>query len=376
MSGPLLDLFLDLCALPSPPGRERAVADRVRRELEALGLACDEDGCGPAIGSDTGNLLARVAPTAPGGTPIVLCAHLDTVPLAGPLEPVVTDGVVRNAGGTILGADNKAALAVMIEATRRIVADGRPHAGIELLFTPMEEVGLLGAGAFDVTRLHGKAGFVYDQAAPIGEVVVGAPSAREIVLRFHGQAAHAGMHPEDGRSAIQAAGRAIADMPQGRVDADSTANVGRIRGGVARNIVADLCELEVEARSHDERRLARLVQEIVDAASFAASLGDCTVEARIEAKYRAYRLDEHDLPVVLARAGLARAGLSASTTLSGGAADANVLNEHGLPCVNLANGMIDIHTPNERIAVEDLERMVAVTLGIVDAARETPSPAG
>lgn len=369
MATALLDLFLELCALPSPPGHERAVADRVTRELHALGLVWDEDGCGAEIGSDIGNLLCRLPATADEGTPIVFCAHLDTVPFEGVIEPVVEDGIVRSAGATILGADNKAAVAVMVEAVRRVVEEGRPHAGIELLFTPMEEVGLLGAGAFDTRRLAARVGFVYDQAAPIGEVVVGAPSAREIVLRFHGQAAHAGMHPEEGRSAIQAAGRAIADFPQGRVDPLSTANVGVIRGGVARNIIADLCEVQVEARSHDESRLVALVQEILDTAGFAASLSDCTVEARVEPKYRAYRLQDGDLPVALAVEGLARAGVRATTALSGGAADANVLNEHGLPCVNLANGMAEIHTTDEWIAAADLERMVDVTLGIVDAAR-------
>ena len=145
--------------------------------MRDLGLDVDEDDAGAAVGSTMGNLYTRLEPTA-DGVPIFLCAHLDTVPPDGPLEPVVDDGVVRNAGGTILGADDKAAVAVMLEATRRVFAENRPHAGIELLFTPKEEVGLLGAAAFDHTRLHAQLGYVYDQAAPIGDVVLGAPSAR------------------------------------------------------------------------------------------------------------------------------------------------------------------------------------------------------
>ena len=148
----VVDLFLELCAIPSPPGQERAVADRVTRELDAIGLEWDEDGCGPAIGSTAGNVLCRLPGTRDGGVPLFLCAHFDTVPLDGELEPVLEDGIVRNAGGTILGADDKSALAVMVEAARRIVEDERPHAGIELLFTPMEEIGLVGADAFDATR--------------------------------------------------------------------------------------------------------------------------------------------------------------------------------------------------------------------------------
>jgi tripeptide aminopeptidase len=366
----VVDLFLELCAIPSPPGQERAVADRITRELDAIGLEWDEDGCGPAIGSTAGNVLCRLPGNVGGGVPIFLCAHFDTVPLDGDLEPVLDDGTVRNAGGTILGADDKSALAVMVEAARRIVEEGRPHAGVELLFTPMEEIGLVGANAFDATRLQARVGYVYDQAAPIGDVVVGSPTAQELELAFVGRAAHAGMYPEEGRSAILAAARAIVDMPLGRIDEVTSANVGLVRGGSARNVVPERCSLEVEVRSHDDERVTEVVQQIVDAAAFAASLSECSLESRVEQKYRGYRFRDDDLPVRLAVEALAQAGYTARLGLSGGAADANVFNARGLQCVNLANGMTDIHTPDERIAIEDLERMVDVTLALVDAARE------
>jgi len=366
----VVDLFLDLCAIPSPPGQERAVADRITRELDAIGLEWDEDGCGPAIGSTAGNVLCRL-PGNVEGVPIFLCAHFDTVPLAGNLDPVVgEDGIARNAGGTILGADDKSALAVMVEAARRIVEEGRPHAGVELLFTPMEEIGLVGANAFDATRLQARVGYVYDQAAPIGDVVVGSPTAQELELTFVGRAAHAGMYPEEGRSAVLAAARAIVDMPLGRIDEVTSANVGLVRGGTARNVVPERCSLEAEVRSHDDARVTEVVQQIVDAAAFAASLSECSLETRVEQKYRGYRFRDDDLPVRLAVEALAHAGYAARLGLSGGAADANVFNARGLQCVNLANGMTDIHTPDERIAIEDLERMVDVTLALVDAARE------
>ena len=366
----VVDLFLELCAIPSPPGQERAVADRIIRELDAIGLEWDEDGCGPAIGSTAGNVLCRVPGNVGGGVPIFLCAHLDTVPLDGDLEPVLDDGIVRNAGGTILGADDKSALAVMVEAARRIVEEGRPHAGVELLFTPMEEIGLVGANAFDVTRLEARVGYVYDQAAPIGDVVVGSPTAQELELTFVGRAAHAGMYPEEGRSAVLAAARAIVDMPLGRIDEVTSANVGLVRGGTARNVVPERCTLEAEVRSHDDARVSEVVQQIVDAAAFAASVSECSLETRVEPKYRGYRFRDDDLAVRLAVEALAQAGYTARLGLSGGAADANVFNSRGLRCVNLANGMTDIHTPDERIAIEDIERMVDVTLALVDAARE------
>ena len=366
----VVDLFLELCAIPSPPGQERAVADRVIRELDAIGLEWDEDGCGPAIGSTAGNVLCRVPGNVDGGVPIFLCAHFDTVPLDGDLQPVLNDGIVRNAGGTILGADDKSALAVMVEAARRIVEDERPHAGVELLFTPMEEIGLVGANAFDADRLEARVGYVYDQAAPIGDVVVGSPTAQELELTFVGRAAHAGMYPEEGRSAVLAAARAIVDMPLGRIDEVTSANVGLVRGGTARNVVPERCTLEAEVRSHDDARVSEVVQQIVDAAAFAASVSECSLETRVEPKYRGYRFREDDLAVRLAVEALAQTGYTARLGLSGGAADANVFNARGLQCVNLANGMTDIHTPDEQIAIEDLERMVDVTLALVDAARE------
>jgi tripeptide aminopeptidase len=367
---PALELFTELAVIPSPPGNERAVADRVAAELERLGVELDEDDCGPRIGSTAGNLYGRIEATAPG-TPLFFCAHLDTVPPEGAIEPVVDDeGFVRNAAGTILGADNKASVVAMVEAVRRVLADGRPHAGIELVFTPKEEVGLIGAKEFDVGRLRARAGYVYDMAAPIGTVILAAPSARKIDFRFHGRAAHSGMFPEDGRSAIAAAARAIADFRLGRLDDETTANVGTIRGGVARNIVPEWCTFEAEVRSLDDRKLADVIEEMLEVATFAASLGECDIETEVGADYKAYRFTRSDTVVRLAVEALERTGHQPRFETTGGAADANVFNEHGLECLNLANGMTDIHTPEERIAVADLDAMVDVTLALIDAARD------
>jgi tripeptide aminopeptidase len=368
---PLLDLFLELCAIPSPSGRERAVADRVGAYLTSLGLAWDEDDAGERIDGDTGNIYCRLPATnGGGGTPIFLCAHTDTVPPESAIEPVVDDGVVRNAGGTILGSDNKAAVVAMLGAVRRIVEEGRPHAGIELVFTPQEEVSLRGADAFDHTRLHATIGYVYDQGAPIGEIVLGAPHGRLLDFRFHGQASHAGMNPEDGRSAIQAASRAIADFRLGRIDEETSASVGVISGGTARNVVPEWCSFSAEVRSHDEAKVVELVREMLETAAFAASLTDCEVESEVRPSFPGYRFREGDTAVRMAAQALERAGYMPSYALTGGGADANVFNARGLRCVNLANGMADIHTPDEHIAVADLEGMVEVTLALVDVARE------
>ena len=368
-----LDLFLELCAIPSPSARERAVADRVAEFLTQLGLEWDEDDAGSRLDGDAGNIYCRIPPTtdAHGGTPIFLCAHTDTVPPETAIEPVVgEDGVVRNGAGTILGSDNKSAVVVMLEATRRVLEERREHAGIELLFTPQEEVSLRGAAAFDHTRFVASVGYVYDQAAPIGEIILGSPHGRLLDFRFHGTAAHAGMYPEDGRSAIAAAARAIADFRLGRIDEETSANVGVISGGTARNVVPEWCSFSAEVRSHDERKAIDLAREMVESAAFAASLVDCEVESEVRPSFPGYRFRESDEPVRLAARALERAGYTPSYARSGGGADANVFNAHGLRCVNLANGMVDIHTPDERISVADLEGMVEVTLELIDAARE------
>ena len=364
------DLFCELAAIPSPPGEERAVADRVLAELRELGLEASEDDAGARIGSTMGNIVARVAPTnGGGGTAIFLCAHLDTVPPTAGIDPVVEDGVVRNAAGTILGADDKAAVAVMLEAVRQIAAEERPHAGIELVFTPKEETGLEGAKELNPAALQSPVGFVYYHAGPIGEVVGAAPYSTSVDALFRGRAAHAGMHPEEGRSAIAAAARAIADLRLGRIDHETTANVGTISGGTARNIVPERCSIVAEARSHDPRKLRELVQEMVDSCTFAASLADCEVDVTLEDKYSGYRLGPDDLPVRLAFAALSATGFEPRAVDAGGGADANVFNERGLPCANLANGMTRIHSADEHISVADLESMVDVTLALVDAAR-------
>jgi tripeptide aminopeptidase len=375
LTSPLVDLFLELCALPSPSGKERVVTDRVTAYLTELGLAWDEDDAGERLDGDAGNVYCRISPTNGGaGTPIFLCAHTDTVPPDAAIDPAVgEDGVVRNTAGTILGSDNKAAVVVMLDAVRRVLGEGRTHAGIELLFTAQEEVSLRGAAAFDHTRFVATTGYVYDQGAPIGEIVLGSPHGRLLDFRFHGTAAHAGMHPEDGRSAIAAASRAIADFRLGRVDEETSANVGVITGGTARNVVPEWCSFTAEVRSHDETKAIGLAREMLESAAFAASLVDCEVESEVRPSFPGYRFRESDAPVRLAATALERVGYTPSYALSGGGADANVFNARGLQCVNLANGMMEIHTPDEHIAIADLEAMVEVTLALIDVAAETPA---
>jgi tripeptide aminopeptidase len=360
-------LFLELASIPSPPGHERAVADRVGAFLDGLGLAHDEDDAGAAIGSQIGNLYCRIPATA-DGRPIFLNAHLDTVVPTAAIEPEVRNGVVVNRHDTILGADNKAAVAAMLAAAATIVREQRAHAGLELVFTPMEEVGLCGAKGFDVSRLQAGHGYCYDHAAPIGNVVLAAPTQKSLSLVFIGRAAHSGIAAEDGRNAVQAAAKAIAEMRLGRIDELTTANVGLISGGIAGNIVPPRCTVSAEARSRDPETARLLAQEMLDASMHAANLCDCSLESRIVSEYEGYRFTRAHPAVRMAAEALEACSYPVTYMESGGGADANVFNAAGVTCVNLCNGMAEIHTPDEHISVADLEGMTRVTLALVEAA--------
>lgn len=360
-------LMVRLCEIPSPSRAEGAVAEFVRSQLHALGAEVHEDDAAATLPAGCGNIVARFPATAPG-TPIMFGTHLDTVPVAGPIEVELVDGALTNRHPAILGGDNKSAVAVVLEAMRRVVAEGRPHAGVELVFTPCEEIGLRGAHIFDPSPLHARFGFVYDHTGPVGDIVGSAPSLHKVEATFVGRASHAGIAPEAGRSAITAAARAVARMPLGRIDAETTANIGTISGGTATNVVAERCTLTAEARSRDERTLAVQLTAMLDALTWAASECEVDLETRVEKEFTAYRLGESDPAVRMAMEVLSRLGYMPRLVASGGGSDVNAFIRNGLPSVNLCNGMVAPHTPDERIAVSDLEKMLEVTLALIDAA--------
>ncbi|MFL5827584.1 MAG: M20/M25/M40 family metallo-hydrolase [Thermoleophilaceae bacterium] len=359
----LLHDFIRLCEIPSPSGRERRVADVVTAELEEVGLEVLEDETGAETGSDSGNLLARV-PGPDESRTILLCAHLDTVPLAAPVEVANEEGLLTNRNDAILGADNKTAVAILVAVARRLARDGSP-VGVDLLFTTCEELGLLGARFFDSSLLRAEYGYVFDHASPVGEVIVAAPTYYRIGAHFHGHAAHAGVRPEDGRNAIAAAARALDRMRFGRIDEGTTANAGTIQGGTARNVVAEHCHVELEARSLDQARAAGLVSEMVDAITEAASDFECDVETDVAELSRGFRLAPSSQAVTVATQALEGVGVAPVLRPTGGGSDANVFNLEGIPCVNLADGVQHNHEPTERVSVDSLERMLDVALGLV-----------
>ncbi|MDX6639298.1 MAG: tripeptide aminopeptidase [Solirubrobacteraceae bacterium] len=353
--------FADLCRIRSVSGEEAEISERVSATLGGLGLDVEAP-------DEAGNLLVRI----PGRDPqrsALLCAHLDTVPHEGVVEPVCEDGGWVSAGDTILGADNKAAVAVLLAVARRAAIEGSPI-GIELLLTTGEEVALRGAKAFDVGRLRSTLGFVFDHASPIGEVVMASPTYYRLEAHFRGAAAHAGIRPEDGRSAIAAAARAIGALRLGRIDDETTANVGAIEGGLpgTTNVVAERASFLAEARSLDDAKIEALVAEMVDHVHDAANepACECDVDLVVERLFGGYRHRGQDPGVLAAEDALRDCGYEPSRIVTGGGSDANALAARGFPCTNLANGTERNHQPDERVSVAALEGMLDVSLALLD----------
>jgi tripeptide aminopeptidase len=257
---------------------------------------------------------------------------------------------------------------VMLETARRASVEGSP-VGIELLFTVSEEDALAGAKAFDVSRLRSDFGYVFDHATPIGEVVVASPTYYRLNAEFHGRAAHAGIRPEDGRSAIVAAAHAIAAMPHGRIDEQTTANVGSVEGGAGTtNVVAERCRLRAEARSLDADRVEQVIAQMIDAVYDGAAAVECDVDVVCEKLMDGYRLKGTAPPIVAAEAALRACGYEPTRINTGGGSDANALAARGLTCVNLANGTEHNHEPTERVSVAALEGMLDVCLALLEEA--------
>jgi tripeptide aminopeptidase len=359
--------FAALCRIPSSFGSERACAEHVAAQLRGMGLEVTEDGAAEAAGAECGNLLARLP--GRGERSILLCGHLDTVDDGGvPIDPVVVDGGWENANAGILGADNKAAVAVMLELARRCSVEGSP-VGVELLFTVSEENALAGAKAFDASVLQSDFGYVFDHATPIGEIVTASPTYFRISADFHGRAAHAGIRPEDGRSAILAAAHAIAAMPLGRIDEQTTANVGSIQGGAgSTNIVPERCRLLAETRSLDPARVEEVVASLVDAIHDGAAHAECDVDVTSERLFAGYRTKPGSPVVQAAEAALRACGYEPRRIVTGGGSDANAFEVAGLQCVNLANGTERNHEPTERVSVDALESMLDVAFALLDEA--------
>ena len=364
----LLNLFCELVRIESPSRHEAAMAARCEAELTDLGFSVEYDESAPETGSDTGNLIAVRKGEAAGA--LVLSAHMDTVEPCAGIKPVVRDGVIYSAGDTILSADDKSGIAPVIEAIRSLIEQGEPLPEIWVLLTTCEELHLLGAGAFDAARLPaGAPCYVLDADGPAGTIIQGAPCHYTFEATFHGTAAHAGVEPERGVSAILMAADAVAHMPLGRLDERTTANVGIISGGGATNVVPDTCVLSGECRSLSTESADAEREAITSALTTAADRAGGSVDIAWRVDYPAVVYAEEDSLVQGVVAAAKAAGLTPRLHYSGGGADANIHASRGVRAITLSTGMANFHSTEEFISIADLEGTCRLVEELIKGAR-------
>jgi tripeptide aminopeptidase len=362
----LLNEFLELVQIDSETKFETEVAKVLKQKFTDLGLEVFEDDTTAKTGHGAGNLICTLKGTKDGVEPIYFTSHMDTVVPAKGVKPSVKDGYVVTDGTTILGADDKAGLSVMLETIRVLKEENIPHGDIQFILTVGEESGLVGAKALDSSLLKAKFGYALDSDEKVGNVVVAAPTQAKVKATIYGKTAHAGVAPEKGVSAITIAAKSIAKMPLGRIDSETTANIGRFEGGSATNIVCDRVDILAEARSLVPEKMEAQVQKMKEAFESVAEQMGGRADVDVQVMYPGFKFGEGDQVVQIAKKAAAKIGRPCELQNSGGGSDANVFNGFNIPTVNLAVGYEEIHTTNERIPVEELYKLGEMTLAIIE----------
>lgn len=358
--------FFELVSIRCSTLDERAMGDLLTARLRTLGAAeIHEDGAGKALGGNCGNIVANFEGTVTGVPTVMLTAHMDCVEPCANIKPVLTDGVIRSDGTTILGADDKAGVVAILETLRCLKEHNIPHGALQIVFTVAEEGGVNGSRCLDTSLLHADFGYTLDTHGHAGTAAFKAPGKNQIAVRIVGKAAHAGIDPDAGKNAITAAGRVLRTVPQGRIDAETTCNVGMIAGGTATNVVAEFCTLNFETRSRDKAKLDALTQRLVDGVNAALDGTGCTAEITIKKDYDPYELPPDARPIQYLRRAAERLGFPVVLEEEGGGSDANHFNAYGVPTTVLGVGMTDCHTKEESIHVQDLYDAAELTLAIV-----------
>lgn len=350
----LTETFLKLVRINSPSGAEKPLADFLVPELERLGFETYLTDIPAGSGSDTGNVIARKEGTVEGVPCMLLCAHMDTIKATEGINAEVEGDVVSTDGSTILGADDKSGIAAILEAVESILAAGCDRGDLELIFTVAEETGLYGAKGLRAEDVFSSFGCVFDEGKPIGSPVTRAPSHDKIYATVRGKAAHAGVAPEKGLNAIEVASAAISKLKTGRIDEETTSNVGVIKGGEATNIVPDECKVDLEVRSRSESKLQAEVEKMTETFRQTASELGASLDLRVDRCYDTYHVGEEELVLKIALEASEALGFSTETRASGGGSDANVLNSLGIPTIVLGTGMSNVHTTSESIAISDM----------------------
>ncbi|WP_027955471.1 M20/M25/M40 family metallo-hydrolase [Halobacillus kuroshimensis] len=364
----LLDEFLELVQIDSETTQEAEISKVLKKKFTDLGLEVLEDEAASATGHGANNLICNLKGSKDGADTIYFTSHMDTVVPGNGVKPSIEDGYVVTDGTTILGADDKAGIAAILEAIRSLKEQSVEHGDIQFVITVGEESGLVGAKALDSSLLKAKYGYAIDSDGQVGNIVVAAPTQAKINAVVKGRTAHAGVAPEKGVSAITLASRAIAKMPLGRIDEETTANIGRFEGGQKTNIVCDHAEILAEARSLDPAKMEEQVEKMKQAFYETAEEMGGEVDLDIQVMYPGYKQEAGDEVVEVARSAAKRIGRESELLRSGGGSDANVIAGHGVPTVNLSVGYEEIHTTNERISVAELEKIAEFITAIAEEA--------
>lgn len=363
--------FFELVSIRCSTRAEREVADVVKAKLAALGLKVEEDDVGGRIGGNCGNVLAYLKGNVAGAPTVMLSAHLDCVEPCGGVKPQLKDGVITSGGDTVLGADDKSGVVGILEALRIIRETDAAHGDIQVVFTVAEEGGVNGSKNMNRELLAADFGYVLDSGGAPGRIINAAPGQDSIKVIIRGKTAHAGVAPEEGINAIVVAGKAMAELRQGRIDDETTANVGIIKGGQATNIVPDYVEIACEARSRNKAKLAAQTKHMVETFERVAAANGAKAEITVKTAYDPYVLTA-DMPVAaLARQAAESIGLTPVFEATGGGSDANFFNAFGVPSAVLATGMSKVHTTAEFIKEADLYKTAELVVAIIKTAAQT-----
>jgi tripeptide aminopeptidase len=361
----LINEFIELVQIDSETKHEAEIAKVLTNKFTQLGLDVVEDDSKERTGHGAGNLICTMKGNNQDADPIYFTSHMDTVVPGKGIKPIIEDGYITSDGSTILGADDKAGIAAMIETIRVLKENNIDHGDIQFIITVGEESGLVGAKELDASLINAKYGYALDSNGKVGEIVVAAPTQAKLWTIMKGKTAHAGVAPEKGVSAITLAAKAIAKMPLGRIDEETTANIGRFEGGKQTNIVADHVEILAEARSLDPGKMDRQVQKMKDAFEQTAENFGGSAEVTVKLMYPGYKQESGDHLVKVAINAVKAIGRESKLVKSGGGSDANIIAGHGIPTVNLAVGYEEIHTTSERMPLEELVKITELVTEII-----------
>lgn len=362
----LVEEFLELVQVNSETKHEGEIAKVLKEKFSALGLKVVEDDTTAQTGHGAGNLVCTLEATKDGVDPIYFTSHMDTVVPGNGVKPTIKDGYIVTDGTTILGADDKTGLSAMFEAIRILKEKNIPHGKIEFVITVGEESGLVGAKALDPSLMTAKFGYALDSDGLVGNIIVAAPTQAKIKAEIYGKTAHAGVAPEKGVSAITIASKAISRMPLGRIDEETTANIGRFEGGTQTNIVCDRVDILAEARSLVPEKMEAQVQKMKDAFESAANEMGGKAEVDVTIMYPGFKFADGDHVVEIAKKAAAKINRPCELLKSGGGSDANVFAGFNIPTVNLAVGYEDIHTTSEKMPIEELVKITEMVVAIIE----------